>query len=60
MVDYQNGQLGQAVIRCVSKAIRHGADCAIIHHSDVVGILVVEWLPRRKGNASFAQVSCLY
>ena len=32
MVDYQNGQLGQAVVRSVSKAIRHGADYAIIHH----------------------------
>lgn len=58
MVDYQNGQLGQAVVRCVSKAIRHGADYAIIHHPDVVGIPVVEWWPRKKGSASFVQVSC--
>ena len=57
MVDYQNGQLGQAVVRCVSKAIRHGADYAIIHHPDVVGIPVVEWWPlitpiymKQKGN----------
>ena len=48
MVDYQNGQLGQAV------------DYAIIHHPDVVGIPVVGWLPRRKGNALFAQVSCFF
>ena len=51
MVDYQNGQLGQAVVRCMFKAVRHGADYAIIHLPDVVGIPVVGWLPRRNDNA---------
>ena len=56
-VEYRNGLLGQAVIRCVSQAYKHAEDSVTIHPLDVVGMPVVVHLPSKKNSAWSAHVS---
>lgn len=56
-VEYRNGLLGQAVIRCVSQAYEHVEDSVTIHTLDVVGMTVVVFLLSKKNSAWSAQVS---
>ena len=51
MVDCQNGLLGQAAARCVSRVYKHEEGSVTIHLRDVVGIPVALWTPNKRSNA---------